>query len=102
MIKLKLLQDQINKAIEFTRDYDDYKITVLGFTDRTSSRDYNKILSDKRANAVYEALIKRGIAKGFAESDVNGEPAISASFTIAIPEILAKFRPSDSKHKPNR
>jgi len=45
---------------------------------------------------------KRGIAKGFAESDVNGEPAISASFTIAIPEILAKFRPSDSNHKPNR
>ena len=53
----------INKAIEFTRDYDDYTITVLGFTDRTSSRDYNKVLSDKRANAVYDALAKRGIAK---------------------------------------
>jgi 3-hydroxyacyl-[acyl-carrier-protein] dehydratase len=42
---------------------------------------------------------KRGIAKGFAESNVNGEPAISASFTIAIPEILANFRPPDSNHK---
>ena len=42
---------------------------------------------------------KRGIAKGFAESDVNGEPAISASFTIAIPEILAKYSPSGNNLK---
>lgn len=63
----------INKAIEFTRDYDDYKITVLGFTDRTSSRDYNKVLSDKRANAVYEALIKRGIAKEKIKKVLFGE-----------------------------
>jgi outer membrane protein OmpA-like peptidoglycan-associated protein len=63
----------INKAIQFTRDYDDYKITVLGFTDRTSSRDYNKVLSDKRANAVYEALIKRGIAKEKIKKVLFGE-----------------------------
>jgi 3-hydroxyacyl-[acyl-carrier-protein] dehydratase len=37
---------------------------------------------------------KRGIAKGFAVSDVDGEAAVSASFTIAIPEVLANFRPS--------
>ena len=62
-----------------------------------------KIVPGETLN-IYAELenFKRGIAKGFAESDVNGEPAISASFTIAIPEILAKFRPSDSNHKPNR
>ncbi len=38
---------------------------------------------------------KRGVAKGSANSNVNGESAVSASFTIAIPEILAKFRPED-------
>ena len=63
----------INKSIEFTRDYDDYKITVLGFTDRASSRDYNKILSEKRANAVYEALVKRGIAKEKIKKVLFGE-----------------------------
>ena len=48
---------------------------------------------------IYSELesFKRGIAKGYAESNVNGEPAISATFTIAIPEILARFRPSDHK-----
>jgi 3-hydroxyacyl-[acyl-carrier-protein] dehydratase len=37
---------------------------------------------------------KRGIAKGFAVSDVDGEAAVSAIFTIAIPDVLANFRPS--------
>lgn len=37
---------------------------------------------------------KRGIAKGFAVSDVDGEAAVSATFTIAIPDVLANFRPS--------
>jgi 3-hydroxyacyl-[acyl-carrier-protein] dehydratase len=37
---------------------------------------------------------KRGIAKGFAVSEVDGKAAVSASFTIAIPEVLANFHPS--------
>ena len=53
----------VNKAIEFAQEHDDYKITVLGFTDRAASRDYNKVLSEKRAQAVVDALVKRGIAK---------------------------------------
>ena len=40
---------------------------------------------------------KRGIAKGSANSNVNGESAVSATFTIAIPEIMTKFRPLDIK-----
>jgi 3-hydroxyacyl-[acyl-carrier-protein] dehydratase len=62
-----------------------------------------KIIPGETLN-IYAVLenFKRGIAKGFAESDVNGEPAVSASFTIAIPEILSKFHPSDSNHKSNR
>jgi len=37
---------------------------------------------------------KWGIAKGHASSQVADEPAISATFVIAIPEILEKFRPN--------
>ena len=37
--------------------------------------------------------IKRGIAKGFASSSVDGEPACSAEFIVAIPDILEKFKP---------
>ena len=62
-----------------------------------------KIVPGETLN-IYAELqnFKRGIAKGFAESDVNGESAISASFTIAVPEILAKFRPADSNLKTER
>ena len=54
-----------------------------------------KILPGDTLN-IYAELenFKRGIAKGFAVSDVDGEAAVSATFTIAIPDVLANFRPS--------
>jgi 3-hydroxyacyl-[acyl-carrier-protein] dehydratase len=54
-----------------------------------------KIIPGETLN-IYAELeyYKRGIAKGFAESNVNGEPALTASFKIAIPEILDQFLPS--------
>ncbi len=36
---------------------------------------------------------KRGIATGQAQSSVDGEPACSAEFVVAVPEILEKFKP---------
>ncbi len=78
----------VNKAIEFTRDYDDYKITVLGFTDRTSSRDYNKVLSEKRATATLEALIKRGIAKEKVQKVLFGEDYNSVTTRDGVGEAF--------------
>jgi 3-hydroxyacyl-[acyl-carrier-protein] dehydratase len=62
-----------------------------------------KIIPGETMN-VYAELesFKRGIATGFATSDVNGEPAISASFAIAIPEILENYRPPGGTHSPKR
>ena len=37
--------------------------------------------------------IKRGVAIGSATSSVDGEPACSAEFVVAIPDILEKFKP---------
>ncbi len=36
---------------------------------------------------------KRGIAIGYCESFVEDEPACSAEFVVAVPEILEKFKP---------
>jgi 3-hydroxyacyl-[acyl-carrier-protein] dehydratase len=36
---------------------------------------------------------KRGIAMGHAESFVDGEPACSAEFVVAVPDILDQFKP---------
>ena len=36
---------------------------------------------------------KRGIALGSTQSTVNGEPACSADFVIAVPAVLDRFKP---------
>jgi 3-hydroxyacyl-[acyl-carrier-protein] dehydratase len=36
---------------------------------------------------------KRGIATGTATSSVEGEPACSAEFIVALPDVLEKFKP---------
>lgn len=37
---------------------------------------------------------KRGIAKGSAESFVDGEPACRADFVVTLPDILNSFKPT--------
>jgi 3-hydroxyacyl-[acyl-carrier-protein] dehydratase len=44
-------------------------------------------------NAHLESF-KRGIAKGFAESFVNNDPACRADFIVSIPDILNTFKPN--------
>jgi len=45
-----------------------------------------------RIEATLESF-KRGIAIGYSESFVDGEPACRADFVVAVPEILNKFKP---------
>lgn len=48
-------------------------VNVVGHTDRAGSRTYNNRLALKRANAVREALIKRGVNAGLIKVDGRGE-----------------------------
>ena len=43
-------------------------------------------------NATLESF-KRGIAKGYAESSVDGEKACRANFLVSVPSILETYRP---------
>lgn len=43
-------------------------------------------------NATLESF-KRGIAKGYAESSVDGNKACSANFLVSVPSILETYRP---------
>jgi 3-hydroxyacyl-[acyl-carrier-protein] dehydratase len=36
---------------------------------------------------------KRGVAIGYADSYVDGEPACSAEFMVSVPDILDQFKP---------
>lgn len=48
-------------------------VNVLGHTDRAGSRTYNNRLALKRANAVRDALINRGVAASLIKVDGRGE-----------------------------
>ncbi len=37
--------------------------------------------------------LKRGVAKGYAKSFVNKEPACSAEFVVTIPDVFSKYFP---------
>ena len=43
-------------------------------------------------NATLESF-KRGIAKGYAESSVDGNKTCSANFLVSVPSILETYRP---------
>ena len=38
---------------------------------------------------------KRGIAKGYAKSFVNGEAACSAEFVVTVPDVFNSFLPQN-------
>lgn len=48
-------------------------VNVVGHTDRAASRTYNNRLAMKRANAVRDALIKRGVDASLIKVDGRGE-----------------------------
>ncbi|HNQ92963.1 MAG TPA: OmpA family protein [Alphaproteobacteria bacterium] len=48
-------------------------VNVVGYTDTSGSKKYNKRLSAKRANAVREALVLRGVSADLLKVDSMGE-----------------------------
>jgi outer membrane protein OmpA-like peptidoglycan-associated protein len=50
----------VEKALEFLKKYPAAKFTLEGHTDSTGSPEYNQKLSEKRAEAVKERLVKKG------------------------------------------
>lgn len=53
------------------------KFLISGFTDARGSSEYNKVLSERRAEAVKNALVKRGISSSILKSRGVGKAAAS-------------------------
>jgi len=55
---------ELRKAVEFVKKYAGYKISIEGHTDNIGSEKYNQSLSETRAAAVKEYVLKQGVADG--------------------------------------
>ena len=67
---------ELQKAIDFVRKYPDAKVELDGYTDSKGTEQYNQKLSERRAEAVRQYLIKEGAVdearisvKGYGESN---------------------------------
>ncbi len=51
----------LDRLAQFMRDYPDRQVMIEGHTDARGSDDYNRDLSERRADAVRDALVERNI-----------------------------------------
>ena len=66
---------KIQEFADFMKAHPDAKAEIAGYTDNRGSAEYNQKLSERRAKAVYEQLIKDGVSAdrltyvGYGEAD---------------------------------
>jgi outer membrane protein OmpA-like peptidoglycan-associated protein len=63
----------LEKAVAFVKKYPGFKISVEGYTDNIGSDAYNQALSERRAAAVKEYLVKHGVDAAKIQSAGHGE-----------------------------
>jgi outer membrane protein OmpA-like peptidoglycan-associated protein len=69
----------INRLANFMKEYEDRRVRIEGYTDSTGEASYNQGLSERRAEAVRDALLAKGIARQRIEVKGYGErfPVVS-------------------------
>lgn len=87
---------EIDRVATVLNDYPETVIRVEGHTDSSGPEDYNQRLSERRANAVKNALIQRNvhpdrvIAVGFGESmPVSSSDALNRRVNVVIIPVKA-------------
>jgi OOP family OmpA-OmpF porin len=63
----------LDEAAEALKDNPDVRVTIAGYTDSIGSEDYNLKLSERRAQAVKQYLVSRGIAASRLNTVGRGE-----------------------------
>lgn len=63
----------LEKVSSFLNEYAKRDIRIEGFTDSVGPKDYNEKLSERRADAVEEALLKNGVDKSRIVTEGYGE-----------------------------
>ena len=63
----------VGRLADFMAEYENRRVRVEGYTDSTGAESYNQQLSERRAEAVREALMDRGINRARIEVQGFGE-----------------------------
>jgi len=66
-------ENELNRYADFLTKYTNYSAKIVGYTDSRGSKKHNQKLSQKRAEAVVAALIKRGVKASRLQSSGMGE-----------------------------
>jgi outer membrane protein OmpA-like peptidoglycan-associated protein len=85
---------ELDRVANVLNKYPKTTILIQGHTDASGPEDYNQALSEKRAQAVKNALIQRGVqevrlyAVGYGESQpISSDPAANRRVTIVIEPV---------------
>lgn len=63
----------VQKYADFLTKYTSYSSNIVGYTDSRGSENYNQKLSEKRANAVKDMLLEKGVPSDRLSSEGKGE-----------------------------
>ncbi|MFZ0610674.1 MAG: OmpA family protein [Desulfobacterales bacterium] len=87
---------ELDRVAKVFNDYPKTLIEIQGHTDSSGPRDYNLTLSKRRADAVRDALVQRGVAPerlttiGFGESQpISSSAAMNRRVTLVLTPIQA-------------
>ena len=85
---------ELDRVATVLKKYPKTTILIQGHTDASGPEDYNQTLSEKRAQAVKNALIQKGVrevrlfAEGYGESQpISSDPATNRRVTIVIEPV---------------
>ena len=96
----------LQKLADFLRQNPERRVQVEGYTDSTGNADHNLALSDRRANAVRDSLMAKGVgsdrifARGFGE-----ESPVASNDTSAGRQMNRRVEiviPNESTNAPSR
>ncbi|MGA8240353.1 MAG: OmpA family protein [Desulfobacterales bacterium] len=87
---------ELDRVAKVFNDYPQTMIQIQGHTDSSGAEAYNMALSERRANAVRDALVQRGVAPerlttiGFGESQpISSSAAMNRRVTLVLTPIRA-------------
>lgn len=86
--------DTVSREI---KRYQPHEVTVAGHADKAGPADYNMQLSERRAQAVSEALTQRGVTNRILDKEAYGEshPAVKTKDGVPLEEnrrVVVEFR----------